>query len=400
MTYLRAWSLAASAPLALLLACSTPLESSSPCSGSSPLTGCGNRCTAGTPCPTGLYCTSGGSCGADCDWAAQTGCNAGEACGANGQCGVVGTDGAVITDGGVPDNICADVSLNTNHTTPNVILIIDRSGSMTGDFGRGTRWSVLRNSLTATPDGLIHTLQGSVRFGLAMYSGQSDTGVACPNLVTVNPALDNYDAINTIYQANEPDHGTPTGESINAVVANSALSMSNAEPTIFVLATDGAPNACSGTGVDGKPASVAAVQAAHDIGIRTYVIGVGSDVDLDDAHLTDLANAGLGHTSGPDEMFWRVNDEAGLTDALMTIVGGTISCDIELTNGSIDTSIPGVYCAGSSVALNGTALPCDDPNGWTAVDSTHIRLQGTACDALLATGGGVTATFPCGIVLF
>jgi len=228
-----------------------------------------------------------------------------------------------------------------------------------------------------------------------MYSNGDAT---CPNLITVVPAIDNYDAINTVYQAHEIDHGTPTGEAIQAVLADSALSMATADPTVFVLATDGAPYSCSGA--EGKASSVAAVETAFTAGVRTYVIGVGSDVDLDDEHLTDLANAGLGTTSGADEMFWRVNDEAGLVDALAAIVTGTISCDIALTNGSINTSSPDIYCDGSSVALNGTPLPCNDPNGWVPIDETHIRLQGSACDELTMSGGSVTATFPCGVVLF
>lgn len=386
--------------MVLLVACTTAPAGTSPCTSDTPIAGCGERCTESTPCATGLYCTSAGRCGADCDWMAGTGCSADQVCSTNGRCTAIPRDGAVITDGGGGDNVCADISLNTAHTTPNVVLIVDRSGSMEAQFGRDTRWEVLRDSLMAEPSGLVHMLQGSVRFGLAMYSGQDGAAEACPNVVTVAPAINNYDAIDAVYGPAGTDHGTPTGEAIETILANSALSMSTADPTVFVLATDGAPNGCSGTGVDGRPSSVAAVQHAFEMGIPTYVIAVGSDADLDDDHLTDLANAGLGTTSGPDEMFWRVNDEAGLVDALTTIVGGTVSCDIELTNGSIDVSNPDVYCAGSSVVLDGMTIPCDDANGWVATDATHIRLQGTACEALLEGGGNVSATFPCGVVLF
>ncbi len=45
-------------------------------------------------------------------------------------------------------------------------------------------------------------------------------------------------------------------------------------------------------------------------------------------------------------------------------------------------------------------LACEDPNGFTLVDSSHIKLQGTACDQLMMTGGSVTASFPCAAIIF
>ncbi len=321
-------------------------------------------------------------------------------CDLHGQCASENDGGAIITDGGGADNICANVTLNTEHTTPNIVLILDLSTSMNEDFGTGSRWTVLRDTLLETPGGLIDSLQSSVRFGLATFNGFSDDFPVCPNMELVNPALNNYAAINTVLSAGELHAGTPTGESIQAVLANPSLAMSTPDPTVFVLATDGAPNGCAGVRTNGKPASVAAVTDAFEVGIRTYVIGVGRSSDLDDDHLTDLANAGLGAPSSADSMFWRVTDDASLIAALQTIIGGTVSCDIELTNGSIDTSNPAAYCAGSSVLLNGNPVACEDPNGWHAVDATHIRLQGTSCDELTATGGEVTATFPCSIILF
>lgn len=383
-------------------ACSTtPPGGTSPCTGDTPLSGCGNRCTPSTPCATGLYCAESGRCGADCDYAAQTGCNAGFTCSLTGQC-VSGSDGGIVvpTDGPLPDNNCANIALNTNHTTPNVILILDRSQSMDQDFGRDSRWNVLRDTLMSTPSGLVNTLQSSVRFGLVTYAGFSSGGATCPALQIVDPALNNYDAIDAVYTRNGTIPGTPTGEALEAVIANSALSMSTPDPTVFVLATDGDPNGCAGIDVMGKPRSLAAVQSAYSMGIRTYVIGVGTASELDGDHLTDLANAGIGAAASASSMYWRVADEASLIAALTTIVGGTISCDIALTSGSIDITDPTAYCAGADVQLNGNPVPCETADGWHAVDATHIRLQGTSCDELTATGGTVTASFPCGIVLF
>jgi len=114
-------------------------------------------------------------------------------------------------------------------------------------------------------------------------------------------------------------------------------------------------------------------------------------------HLQDMANAGLGRGPGdPDAQFWEAGADEGLRAALRDIVGGELSCVVEL-DGRIDDL--DAACTGT-VELNGSAIPCDDPNGWRAVDETHIELRGEACDTL-QSGWGVTlnATFPCDVIL-
>jgi hypothetical protein len=66
-------------------------------------------------------------------------------------------------------------------------------------------------------------------------------------------------------------------------------------------------------------------------------------------------------------------------------------CELELsaplpTNG---------FCR-AVVELNGQLLPCNDPNGWTGLDRFHIRLEGDACNALLASDAtSVRVRVPC-----
>ncbi len=89
-------------------------------------------------------------------------------------------------------------------TTPTVLLIVDRSGSMDEDFeGQGSRWDVLRDFLLQQPGGLIYDLQSQVRFGLAMYTAESNRGELpigeCPMLEIIVPDLNNYDEIAPVY---------------------------------------------------------------------------------------------------------------------------------------------------------------------------------------------------------
>jgi hypothetical protein len=309
-------------------------------------------------------------------------------------------DAPVIpTDGPRPDHTCASATIGTELATPNVIVIVDQSGSMgTNDFpaGSGTsRWDALEGALMASPGGLIFSLQGSVRWGMAWFHG----GTGCPdNTTTVACALNNYSALDTQYMMLNPGGATPTGEAIDVIVGQLPTLISDAtQPTIFILATDGDPNTCADNrdSVTGQANSLAAVRAAYarTPSIPTYVISVGADANQ--ANLQAVANAGAGDP-GTDVPFWLATDTATLSDALSTIVGGVRSCMLNL-NGMID---PAQACSGTvTLGTPPMTLGCDDPNGWHAIDASHIQLDGTACTALLAGSVPLVATFPCGVIL-
>lgn len=373
-----------------------------PCDADGGPTGCGAVCTAVRPCPVGLYCSAAGTCTADCSAAVP--CAGGLLCTPQGRCAGVPDTGFAPDTSGMDvigqDVSCAAINLDTERVTPNVLVIIDRSGSMeTNEFPPGsgvTRWDALRDSLLATPDGLLFSLQASVRFGIVMYREQGSIA-GCPDLESVPCALDNYSAIDAVYSPANAGGGTPTGDSITAVLGMlGTLVTEPADPTIIVLATDGEPDTCEDGDdeVNGRLESIAAVTAAFGMDIRTFVISVGTDVGA--AHLQDLANAGLGRGPGdPDAMYWVASDTTGLNTALETIIGGVVGCEITLV-GTID---PTMACTGE-VRIGGDLLDCEDPNGWRAIDATHIELLGTACDRLETTGDPVTGRFPCEAVVF
>ncbi len=362
------------------------------------LTGCGTRCGAGmTACRAGLYCGADLTCTADCSTSPSVACPAGYMCQSNGHCVLADAGGLVRPDGRVDGSlVCADVTVDTRRQTPTVVLLVDQSGSMTESFGSGNRWTVLRSSLLADPTGLIFDLQDQVRFGLTLYSGREGDPV-CPLLTTVAPALNNYGGIATVYNMADPIADTPTGDSIDAVVAElRSIPDPPPDPTIIVLATDGEPDRCEELNPqNGQAEAIAAAQASFRAGYRLYIISVGEGT-VSASHLQDMANAGIGAPAGASSPFWVAGDDMGLRDALRAIVGGEVSCLVELS-GMIDLTMT---CTGV-VRLNGRILTCDDPNGWRAVDATHIELQGSACTELTSgPGNTLTATFPCNVVVF
>lgn len=368
------------------------------CSMPDPPPSCGQDCASGEPCPEGFYCAEMGVCSQDCDPLRPDATCPGGICNDNGRCSAFRRDGGSIDASGV----CADVRVQAMRVTPTVILVIDQSGSMTADFGRSDRWNSLRDSLLATPDGFIAALESSVRFGVALYSAEADdSGIVgmCPQIQWIPPALDNFAAIDAVYgdPAQQPIDETPTGESLDAVLDRLTMTPDpSADPTIFILATDGEPDTCAEPNPqNGQPEALAAVERAYGIGVRTFIISVGEDVSR--GHLQDVANAGVGSGPGdPDAPFYVAGDDDGLRDALRAIIGGELSCVVTLSGQIQDLDRA---CDGR-VILNGTPIPCDDPDGWRATDATHIELQGDSCDLLQSTPGAtLEATFPCDVVL-
>jgi hypothetical protein len=308
-------------------------------------------------------------------------------------------DTAPKNDPNLPADSCQVADVSATRVIPNIILVIDQSGSMDEAFaGAGSRWDVLRDFLLK-PDGLIAMFETQVRFGLAMYTAldasESDTGkTQCPMVTSVAPKLMNYADISASYRGAAPLGETPTGDSIDQIVDALPKGQldTDAEPTVLILATDGEPDRCEELNPQrGQAEAVAAVERAFSMGIRTYIISVGTDVSAQ--HQQDVANAGIGHAASDPAPYWRAGDDASLRAALTEIIGAQVSCEVTL-KGSLQNGDP---CLGT-VELNGEALKCKGQDGWELSDPKHIRLLGKACDDWKSLRNAVVhARFPCDV---
>ena len=368
-------------------------------------------------------------------------CGPGEVCNATGHCeaaasggsvglggtGSGGTDsggtgsGAVAATGGtvvvnVPDagsdvvevvdgDACADIEFEVTNVVPNVVLLIDRSASMSeedlDEANPGvTRWDALKTALL-DPAGAIATLQDQVRFGVIFYAGGA-RGDTCPVLdeggdpATLMPPRTGLLAdFTTYFQPLDTLPDTPTGESV-AYTAGELAAFTEMGPKFIVLATDGEPDLCDDRQEpSGRDLSLAEVTAAYGSGITTFVISVGTDVA--EEHLSEIANAGQGFptTDMPaTPRFYQVTTQQALADAFQKIITGTRSCTLTL-NGEINPKL----ADRGEVLLDGMPVPKSDTDGWRVVDGSTIELVGSACESIQSGVHDLSASFPCEVIV-
>lgn len=401
----------------------------------------GETCANDSQCPAGRYCADG-TCKQDCIPSVTT-CP-GMECSASGRCvegspgsgGSSGTGGSSaatggtgsipiipVTDAGVDDamadaDACARTSVELSTEIPNVLLLVDRSGSMSLPLEADvSRWVSLRTSLIDPTTGLVPSVDGTVNLGLALYTGP-DRGMVglestateadpdfvetevCPYLVEVPVAANNGPAIQAAYLPADIRTrslgSTPTGESIEAVLPQ----LTGLDVTLYpgrkviVLATDGEPDLCEDNNDEpgGRARSLAAVEAASAAGVTTFVISVGNDVG--ELHLRELANLGQGFPADDaTDRFYRAADTASLAQAFEDIVNGVRSCTFTL-----DGMVTGDGHEGS-VTIDGVSVMQNDPNGWRLNGPSEVELLGTSCDIVKMGDHSIDVAFPCGVVI-
>ncbi|MEZ4365840.1 MAG: VWA domain-containing protein [Kofleriaceae bacterium] len=390
---------------ALLIGCgSGSTRLLGPCEVDPPDPACGLECEpppAANTCPFGFHCNLVSECDAACTQGGDE-CGAGQRCSSDGFCELIGGPDA---DRG-PDADCPSIDFMATQTIPTVQLLVDRSGSMLSSIGGGsstTRWDAVKSALLDPADGVVTNLQSQVVFGLSVYTNtNTGTGMAgvCPAVdSTATRALNNLGPITQVMDDTPPiapnQGGTPTGPSIDAIVADfAATPPADGSPPIIVLATDGQPFICPNNddGDLGQVQAIEAAQRAYEAGIRLFILAVGNGLNA--SHQQKVANAGVG--LDPDTgtaPYYRADSPAELTSAFGSIINGVQSCELDI-DGQIDPAL----ASQGTVTLNGGTLVYG--SDWQAVDGDTIELIGAACEILKGQPNPtVTANFPCNVVI-
>jgi hypothetical protein len=310
--------------------------------------------------------------------------------GAAGQTSLIGTmpSGGSNADANVQDvePVVASADANCGVQTQNpkakqvdLLLVLDRSGSMAYDIASGSNCNVGSTTctqrwatVTASLQQVLAATPASVQWGLKLFT--SPKGSTC----TVNAGADvpvgpnSAAQIQTTMTSTSPANQTPTKDAVNAAVAY-YKTLNDGLAHYILLATDGQPNCDPGTSGSTTTTAVnntiAAITAAAAPGsdIKTYVIGIGPEA----GNLTAFALAG-----GTTDFFPASSPDA-LTQALTTIVGTVASCDFTMAEAPPDPANLGVYLDST------TRVPRDPSEGFSlAADNVTVTLHGSYCDKI------------------
>jgi hypothetical protein len=321
-----------------------------------------------------------------------------------------GQDRPLAPDGEDDGGTCGGESVAILPTvTPNVMMVLDQSGSMASAFGDATpfpssRLAALESAVRAVLDD--EQLAGKIRWGLSAYpttdsdqdawntcsSACADTDRACKQQCQiqfggctveadpiVTPSDTSTGTVRSRIMSLTSQGSTPTAEALEAARMTLPALTTREHPSYVLLGTDGDPN-CHDDDTGAR--SVAAAQALRDLGIRTFVVGIAFDQGSADI-LDRIAEAGGTARSAPTS-YYDAQDPASLSAAFAEIAGIVADCSISLMTTPPDPRLLGV-------ALDGTFLPRDDPDGFTygvdAAGNATVTLNGAACQRVQSGQG-------------
>ncbi|EDM73632.1 hypothetical protein PPSIR1_40904 [Plesiocystis pacifica SIR-1] len=328
---------------------------------------------------------------------------------------------------------CGTVEITPEYVPPNVMLVVDASGSMVNNSWdhdldpntpQVTRWNTLH--------GVVDNVM--TNFGSTMYAGvqRFPSADACPDatpqssncynlgscIVGTQPEVgvgaDNGDAILAAIPGpgagnTEIVGGTPATLGINSAVDH-LLAQNETNPRYILFITDGAANCNTDLPYpeyiesydETLPTTVEA--AFEDEGITTYVVGIdivdmlqgagtdGSPEANPFVRLNDVALAGgAPKNEGMDaEKFFNTTNQQELLDALQVILEGVTECVIDLTmlEGSpppTEEQIPYVSFHDGEPPTDENAIPfvedCENEDGWTWLEEGLIvTFCGSYCE--------------------
>ena len=229
-------------------------------------------------------------------------------------------------------------------SNPDMLVVLDRSGSMTG-----TKWTQAK----AAVSNVVATYQSKIRFGLMLFPFPSSCGTSPPQ---VGCSANNYSMVTNTLNSYNPTGMTPMGSALQQA-RSYLVSVDPGKAKYVLLITDGCET-CSGN-------PLGEVTSLFGSSIKTFVVGFGSGTSVCASTLSSMASAG-----GTGTVYQAVN-QAQLNSALQSIVKSINCCG----NGKLD----GGETCDVAIAMGspgGCPVHCDDKNACT----TDL-LTGSQCTA-------------------
>ncbi len=255
---------------------------------------------------------------------------------------------------------------------PNVLLLVDKSGSMDDSISGGRKWDIQSSAIQS----ILNNFSNNIRFGLALFPWTSGCDVG---QVLVNVGDNTASQIMNTISSTGPDGATPLASSLEAMNNYSGVHDPNRRNFILLM-TDGM-DTCS---YDPAGEPVQAVQQLYNSGVGVFVVGFGSGVDANT--LSNMAVAG-GYPRNGNPKYYQCDNAAELNQALddiLKIISQEI-CDGRDNdcNGEIDDKIQPQLCSGMcnkqgfKYCGNGQWGPCRDAQGNEIPEAGD---EGKPCD--------------------
>lgn len=311
-----------------------------------------------------------------------------------------------------PDGSCGQSVIESQQRKVNVLVVLDRSGSMSATLEQGTRWTSLKAALTTS----LGETKDAIHYGLDFFPSAGCDVKADPALdVAIADGPTSVPAISSALDAAGPvsQGGTPTAAALRRAVAyyDSEAGKALEGDRFVLLATDGGPNcnathaACPASACvvnmeracpipnDGNccagdtanclddSETLAQVEALAALGVHTFVVGIPGTEAFATA-LNAFAVAGKEPRAGTTK-YYAVTSGAELTDTLRGITRSLVkSCDLELQSPPPDPDAV-------NVEIDGVVVPQEGADGWD-LDMTAsppvVRLKGATCAAVESSG--------------
>ena len=327
------------------------------------------------------------------------------------------------------DVACGATRVEASSVPVNILLVLDKSGSMNDPLAAGTRWSAMKTAVGAALD----HVKGTISFGLEFFPNAMDAAQTCDVpageaavVIPIGPGTTTVPEIVKAFDATRPAGGTPTATALarahdyftagggknlpgdrfvllatdGGPTCNSSLTCATETCTLNLddpqrtcgprTASGGAANCCDArlpngpSGCLDDAATTAQIRKLALAGVKTFVVGIpGTEVYA--RSLDQFAVAGgATNPSGPPSYFAvsASGGAAGLTEVFSAITTRLITtCRLQLQSAPPDVTK-------LNVSVDGRLGP-QGPDGWLLDTSTTpptIVLNGTTCARVQVNG--------------
>lgn len=281
-------------------------------------------------------------------------------------------------DAGRPEETDAGTAIGFESVAPNVLLLLDRSGSMAQPSQCGEATCPSKWEQILALGGYLEEVKRGARLGAAFFPSTTRDGcyVATVPDVPLSDAPDIDEQIMSAAYRTRPGGSTPLAAALDQMRLNGGLDDRTRDNNLIIL-TDGHPNcACAGSDAEcERAAAVAAVAAlaTADPPVDVYVIGFGASARAAQETLGEMARA-AGH-----EDYYQADTVEQLIGRLYEVAIENVSCTFGLDEWPAPEDLI-VWMDDVEVPAC-TTEPCDAGYSYDP-DIGEVVLLGTTCAAL------------------